>query len=280
MITLSLALAGLCVAVTPSKVDRLAIVPIIIPSGSNVITMSSVFTDVLRATERRRGIRALSFEEMSAGETNATLGHVRDCGTDAGCLSERLSPFGAKLGIIVLVNLSAEPPIVSIRLLDREAKRIIATATGPVRAQTEEISSTIRDWTKKLLTQAGYAPVSRLEVHPTPADALVRLVGSSTIGENAFTNVFELPAGRYEVHAEREGYEPKTQAIELGDSDDRQISLELEEVRHTILASPWFWTAIGLAIVAGASTTTYVLTRKSSAVCVCSGLSDSMCRGC
>src|SRR5438105_9294766 len=114
---------------SPLKQERLAILPVVIQREDGKVTLASVFDRAAQAAARRRGVTVLAYEEIFSADNSAVLEGVRDCGADAPCLAARLSQLNASIGLIVLANLTTDPPLLALRLLERNSGTFRTTST-------------------------------------------------------------------------------------------------------------------------------------------------------
>jgi hypothetical protein len=253
------------------RIDRMAVVPVIVAGAKTEVTESSVLDSVVKAAVRRRGLRVMNAEELFVQE--GMQGRIADCGTDAACIVERLAPLGAKMGLIIVVNLDVKPALLALLLADTDERQIVARTTSPIVPEREAVTAAILRSVGELLDRTGYARAGRLVVKVSPPDAIVDVEGERLTGP-----FIDVAPGRHQVHAARSGYADKTIEADASIGLDTEVALELES-EPNLFGSGWFWAgAATVALIAGVSAA-FLLTRKS-AVCVCAGLPESMCKPC
>src|SRR5688572_1060429 len=103
-----------------SKTDRLAVLPIVLGGEHGKATLSDIFNDIASAAEMRLGLRVISFEEMFVATEEGLQDRVRDCGSDTACVAARLRTFNARMGLVVVLDFSSSPPLISLQLLDTD----------------------------------------------------------------------------------------------------------------------------------------------------------------
>lgn len=268
-------LAGASPAFAGDKTARLAVLPIIIAGPHGEASLSSVLADVSDAADRRLGIRLISQEEIFVAGSGDLGKRVRDCGSDIACIANRLRAFDARFGLVVVVNLVLDPPLISLQLLDTDERRLVAQSTGELESGVR-VSAAIRRRANTLLNDAGYSKAGRVIVDVTPAAARVTLNGEIEPDEGK-GNVFTIAAGRYDVQASADGFDPATGvAVVLADKVVH-VPLMLEE-QTSVFGSVWFWAVVGAA-VAGGTTAAIVATRPTTR-CLCTTINGIGCEVC
>jgi hypothetical protein len=252
----------------------LAILPeLLFPGKENPSLVADLRAATASAAARRSGLRPMSSEEAFVAGVN--LEAVARCGGDAGCLASALAPTHARLLLIVVANLRTAPPLIALRLFDLERRRLIESAAATLE-KGRGLADVVMARTAKLLDDAGLRRAARLSVEVSPSDATVAVLGGPS-AEHGAPNVFSLGAGRWRVRAERSGYRPREIEVEAKSGANVRVELALEPESASILASPWFWTAVIAAAIGGAALV-YVGTHHGS--CVCLGPADKNCPPC
>jgi len=278
-LSLALCLASISVGAqaepTGGKVDRLAVLPIILEGPHGEASLSSVINDVSIAAAYRLGLKLVSNEEMfaNAGDVGTK---VRDCGSDSSCIADRLRRFDARYGLVVVVNLAISPPLLGLQMLDTDERRLVAEGLGPLTAAEKTVSAAIQARTRKMLDDAGYIEAGRILVEVTPGRARLSLATGQPPEEGA-PNVFSVAPGRYDVRGELDGYiAGSVEAVAIA-GQETKVGLILEE-ESSLVASPWFWSAIGAAVAGG--TVAAILASRPTTRCVCIIVNGVGCQGC
>lgn len=259
----------------PLKVDRLAVLPIIYEGPHGEASLSSVIDDLAAASAYRLGIKLISNEELSiaAGDLSTK---VRECGSDTLCIADRLRRFDARFGLVVVVNLAISPPLISLKLLDTDERRLVAEGVGPLTPSEGTVSAAVRARAQKLLDKAGYIEAGRVVVDVTPPRARV-VLGEGQLPDDGSPNVFSVAPGRHVVRAELEGYTSgQAEAVALAGQETR-VGLVLEE-DASIVSSPWFWSAIGVAAAGGVVAA--IFATRTTTRCVCIVVGGQGCETC
>ena len=274
---LAFALVMLCAtpALGAPRVDKLAVLPIIIAGPQGAPSLSSVIADVSASAELRVGVRLLSMEEMFVTGAERLGARVRDCGSDVVCIANRLRAFDARLGLVVVANLALEPALLSLQLLDTDDKRIVAQAEGELDGG-QTLSAAIRGRADEIFDAAGYARAGRLVVDVSPPNAKVEL-GEGLEPDAGRGNVFTVVPGRYEVHATAEDHHPGSGVAVLTSGETARLELVLER-ETSLLGAWWLWTAIGVAVAGG--TTAIVLATRPATRCLCTSVNGVGCEIC
>ncbi|MBI4820263.1 MAG: hypothetical protein HY791_28600 [Deltaproteobacteria bacterium] len=254
--------------------DRLAVIPIVIGSAQGDVNMSSVFDDVSSAASNRLGLGLISFEEIES--RSGVSDRIRDCGSDEKCIADRLRAFDARMGLVVVVNGALSPPLLSLNMIDTEELRSMASDAGQIKPEEGSVSSAIRTRAAKIFEGAGYIRGARVIVEADPPRALITL-GEGVEPDKGTPNVFTVTPGTYVVKATLEGFSSAEGKVEAKSGEDARVALRLEEQTSTF-ESPWFWGAIGLAVVGGAAAAAIAL--RETTYCLCVTLGDSGCEKC
>lgn len=257
--------------------NRLALLPIVTEGPHGEASLSSIFDDVAAATSRRLGLRLISYEEMFAVSQDGLGTSVLECGPDTECIASRLRSFNARMGLVVILDFSLDPPVVSMQLLDTDAGERVADAVGELPPNDPaRISAGIRAKTEEVLERGGYVLAGKIAVDVEPPNAVIRLAGGVE-PDTGTPNVFTLAPGRYVVTASAEGYEPGELEAQVTGGSSSHVTLQLSK-RSSIIESPWLWIGVG-AVVAGGVTAGVLLGTQKSERCLCLTLEDVPC-GC
>src|SRR5687768_10493160 len=96
---------------------RVAVVPIIV-GRSEDLTLSKIY-DVVRSVARTRDdLELLTDAELDALLSSERTQRPETCGPDRPCIVEHLRRVGVQSGLIIVVNMTLQPPLVSVELLD------------------------------------------------------------------------------------------------------------------------------------------------------------------
>jgi hypothetical protein len=253
---------------------RLAVLPIVLEGTKGSANISSIFNDVSASTERRLGLRMISYEEMFAAAEEGLGDRVRDCGSDTSCIASRLRPFNARLGLVVVIDFGSKPPLISLQLLDTDDGKMLQTFFGELSAENT-ISDSIRKTTGDLLEKAGYGLAAHVLVEVEPPNAHV-VLGSGIDPDQGTPNRFTVAPGHYDVSAVLDGWKSASSAVTVGSGGEERVKLTL--IKNTsLLESPWLWIGVGLAIAGG--TTAAILATHKTTRCLCTVVSGKGC-GC
>ncbi len=258
-----------------TKLERLAVVPTIVdaPTGSTDINAGSVRADVTEAVQYRLGVRLATNDEVGSVEDLAA--RVRDCGSDHSCIVERFRQVDARYGLVVVVNQAIAPPILSMMLVDADARKVVGESVGVVSKEEASVGAAIRSRTAKLLSGAGHVEAARVVVDISPHGTLV--LGDGVPPDEGTTNIFTVLPGNYPIRAAAEGYESaQTEAVAIAGRETR-VGLTLAE-SSPIYGAWWFWSAIGLAVAGG--TTAAIMATRSTVRCFCIEVGGKGCEQC
>jgi len=222
------------------KVDALAVLPLIVAGPHGAASISSVYADVAAAARTRLGLRLLSAEEIFVSSSDVA-GRVSDCGSDIDCIANKLRAFDARYGMVVVANFALEPPLISVQLLDTDARTMMANSIGEL--------------------AAGGAVSAAVRQH-----ALTVLDGAD-IGRRS---------GGYEIRADAAGYHPNAATAQVVAGESTKIELTLVE-ETSVAEQWWFWGLIGVAVAGGV--TAAVVGTATTETCLCATLDGAGC-GC
>jgi hypothetical protein len=234
----------------------LALVPILLSGPHGASSISSVYADITAAVSQRTGLRLISDAEIFAvlGELQKQIG---DCGADTRCMAERLRRVDARLGLVVVVNPISDPPLVSLLLLDTDARKVIGADVGALREGEPSISAAIQTRAGALFEAQGFGRAARIVVDVSPPRAAISL-GPGIEPERGTPNVFSVPPGHYTVTANADGFLGASTEIDGQPGVTRRIALSLEE-STSLFESPWFWGGLGAALLGGAAAAVVLL---------------------
>ena len=259
------------------KVDRLAVLPIILAGPYGEASLSSVLDDITEAARFRAGLRLVSNEEMFVASSGGLGSRVRDCGSDSMCIADRLRAFDARLGLVVVVNLALDPPLLSLQLLDTDDRKKVGESLGELVAADGGISNALRSRARKLFEDGGYGQAGRIVVEVSPPGAKIT-IGEGAEPEEGATNVYLVPPGHYAIAATADGYSDGAGEAVVTSGQETKVALLLEK-DSSIVKSPWFWTVIGVAVAGGAAAAILAATRTTTR-CLCTQINGVGCEIC
>src|SRR5262249_42932145 len=146
-----------------------------------------------------------------------------------------------------------DPPLLRVELIDDRDGRLLGESLREI--AVPEVLGEARARAAELLEQAGFAAMARITVRVTPADAEVSL-SDGTAGDPGKPKRFTVAPGRFVVRVKREGYAAREVVVSVVRGAETNVEVELmklAESETSIVASPWFWTAIGAAVIGGAT---------------------------
>ncbi len=255
--------------------DVLAIVPIVVSGPAATSNAKSVHEAVLAATEGRIGIRVVSREEMFVADAGQFGERLTDCGNDASCLASRLRAFDARLGLLAVVNSVVDPPLISLRLLDTEARSLLAEDLAPLSPAEKNIATALRRRASKLFEETGYPMADRVAVKVGPSDATWELYGDQPLVRK--DGVLLLKPGSYRIMASSPGHLPLDKNLNVTGGSEQSVTLQLEEETN-LATSPWLWAGIGVAVAA--ATVAIIVVAQPGDPCLCISEPGIKCGDC
>ncbi len=229
------------------------------------LRVSEVIDAVARAARFRKALRVLNPEQMYAAQDAGLAQKVRDCGPVDACIASRMRYFDARMGLVVIVDSSLNPPLLNLRLLDTDSGKLLADKIVEAQAG-RELPAQVSNYAGELFDVSGHPKIGRLLVTPSPGKTKISFVGVGPQPKPGQLR-FELSPGQYQIKAQAEDYLPQTHQVNvlLGQEQHLELTLEQEQVWWK---SPWFWGISGATLVAGAVTSAVLLSQDQSP-CVC-----------
>ncbi|MBI4817281.1 MAG: PEGA domain-containing protein [Deltaproteobacteria bacterium] len=258
----------------PKRVRKAALVPVVLGDDRGDAHLSVMNAKVGDAFKQRLGVRLVSSEELFV--VHGTISNaVQSCGADTRCTSAELRKVGADLGLVAVVNLVVDPPLIALRLVDAKTETVIGSATDSSRIGAEAVGESLRQRASQLLDDAGFGLGARVVFETIPPGAHVEVQGFDA--DAGAPNVFFVPPGTYRVKASQEGYTALETELTAAPGETIHRALELSE-DASLVQSPWFWAGIGV-VVAGAVTTAIILAQPGDR-CICVALPGAPCPPC
>lgn len=258
--------------------ERVAVLPVLLGPHEKA-QVRPIFDAVERGAAMRTGLRMMSIDDFYFHGGQELASRALACGSDAGCMANELAPFGARFGLVVVVNAELSPPLVSLMLLDGSQKAMAAQWAGQVKGGPPAVQQAISEQTAAFMKGQGFLQSGLLQVQVKPDNATVLVEGQS--GPDLGTALsFTLLPGTYTVRGEAEGHSPaSTQATILpGALTEASLSLEPES---SIWSSPWLWVGVGAVVLSAAATGAVLAASGSGSTCICVQTRDqpdcSMC---
>ena len=247
-------------AQTPQRMERVAILPVISEGPYGQASFSGLYGASATALEGRVGLLRIPYEEMFVAREEGLVNRVRDCGADAGCIASRMRMFNARLGLVTVVNLDLDPPLLAVMLFDTDRGDKIDEKVEELQVRKEpEIVARATEVAAMLLEAAGHRRAGKLMVHVTPPNAVVQIKGGPEADRGA-PNIFTLPAGTYEIQASLAGWRPQTAQATITDGERKSLDLQLQE-DVAFYQTAWSWVPTTLVVAASVVTGIVLATR-------------------
>jgi hypothetical protein len=253
--------AAVLVAPRPARADSeratLAVAATVVGGAEGTLSAETVAARLVVRAGFAVGLRVATAAEAHRRGVDEAL---RACALDAGCAALALRNAGFDFGLLTVVSLDLDPPLVASRLIDADSGRVVDRAQGTA-ALGAPLDALLDAHVDRSLKAAGHALGARLEVALRPSGASWWLADLprplEPTGEAAI-----VPAGRHRLLAEAPGHEALERELELAVGESRRLDLELRPA-PSIWASPWLWVAVGV-VAAGATTATLIATRPGA----------------
>ena len=194
-------------------------------------------------------------EPMSPAALGRIDDRIRNCGSDDSCTTKTIAEAGASRLVLAVANLTADPPIVTMKLVDCASGGRIAGEVIELR-DLSTLDRELEGAIKRLLQSADHTLGAMLRVRTTPADAELAFVPPSIRSKSELVLV---PAAEVKVIAAREGYEEDDVVVNAIAGQIHDVELELST--STVLTSWWLWTIVGVAVAGAGAATIYAATR-------------------
>jgi PEGA domain-containing protein len=259
-----------------SEVDlpaTMALVPVIVAPAGRSPPIRAVREPIEAVASDRIGLRIISDEELFA--SGSARDKLLECGADTRCLSGELRGSGARFGLIVVLNAIVDPTMLSMRVIDASADRIVLEDVAPLGGEGAKPEAAIALRASRVLDRLGYARSGRIVVRLEPSDARLILDGAAVEGQG---RTFRVAPGSHELRAEQDGYVATSTRVSVSGGAESTVSLRLVSAPSSIVESPWLWIGVGTVVVATV-VTVLILTLRPPSVCACVGRPGA-CPGC
>ncbi|MEQ9497797.1 MAG: hypothetical protein RIT81_13085 [Deltaproteobacteria bacterium] len=225
----------------------------------SAVVRHEVDAAIAAASSDRAGLRIITAEErfVLAEDIEA---QVRRCGSDVGCVADRVHAVRADWVGLVLID--APSRLVDVRLIDVAAKKAIASAAARPEGGP---GPTVQRFVGEALDAAGHPRNARLEVRVTPTDATLLVEPSEAAPIRAGAPAVLAP-GTYRITVTHDDHVSRTTEITLASKEHRTVEVRLDAV-PTLVEQPWFWG--GVAVVVGAGLVTAFVALDGRATCYC-----------
>lgn len=188
---------------------------------------------------------------------------LRECGSDARCISTRLEARQIDLAALVVVNLATTPPLLTMRLVSTDGGRVLSERASAV-PKNVQIKDAVSAEFAVLLERGGHPVLGRVNVDAAPANAIVRIESAR---ESLAGSVFLLPPGEHRVSIDADGYAETSTAVRVERMRESQLVLALEP-ESSVFGEWWFWMIVGGAAVA-ASASAFFMLREEDGLTLC-----------
>lgn len=261
-----------------AKPARLAIVARVIsrPGVELELDQAGLFEVLAKSAAFARELEVLPWATMSAAPIDDAL---RRCGSGVDCMATLLRERArADLALWVVADLGAPARLLSVRLVDCDASRVIAQEINELSARDAELAPPITQAVLAVLGEAGHAAGGRLVVEVDPPGAELSVgAGLAPDGESKHSYWVGLDEGRtrrvVHVGARLAGHEDAALEAEVESGKETRVALVLER-EQSPLASPWLWVGAALAVAAGVTAVAMVSRSGERGLCMVRDLSQ------
>lgn len=242
------------------------VVPVLVEGDALSLRSADLEREAVRACADFHLVRPIHGEDLFAPDGRP----LADCGADVACFAAAAHAASAGYALVVLVDGSARPALVAVRLVSAEERAVRASASASL-APGEDLGAALRTRTSVVLERSGLLRVGALSVRTQPAEARVTVDGDPALEG---LERLAVAAGTHRVRAELEGWAPREVQVTVAPGQTLEVPLTLEVVERPLWASPWLWIGIGVAAAAGL---TIGVALQSQDRCICVGPPDAPC---
>lgn len=266
LMALCLAAAPAATGTNPGGPERLAVLPVLLgPKGTSEVR--PVFDAVQSAATLRVGLRVMSIDDYYFHGGVDLARRALACGSNPACMAKELAPFGARYGMVVVINEELSPPLVSLMMLDGREGSITAQWAGQVEGGAQAVYERVSGKSAEFMTNRGFVQSGRLKVRFQPEQAFLH-IDEDQAPDLGTSDTFTLSPGPHTLRAVAEGHRPGQLSVNIQPGQVATAELNLEP-ESSVLKSPWLWVGVGAAIVSAAAVSAVVLASGSGAPCLC-----------
>jgi hypothetical protein len=241
-----------------------AVIPVFVGPESE-LGLSVVGERVAKAAAWRPTLLLLGTEELFVRDVGDTGARLKNCGADEACLAGELARISVHLGILIIVNTEVSPPVLAIRALDVDNRKIVEGAVGALEPDEATLADAVTQRSRKIFDRLGHLEAARLVVTTIPETNDV-IIDPAPIFRPS-TNSYWLKPGRYRLSV-RAGIEPAQQR-EIEVVGGRELVLEIDlRPQESLSESPWLWIGVGAAVLIAASVVTIAQVTRGEVYCV------------
>ena len=179
------------------------------------------------------------------------------------------------LGYWLFVNTVVDPPLVSLRLLDTEARTLLAEDISSLGPQEDDLHKALAARASGMFDRSGYPRADRVTVTVEPKEATWELYGDKPLLRKG--GVLLLKKGSYRLLASSPGFLSVDRSLQIGGGAEQNVTMNLKKETN-IMTSPWLWTGVGAAVVA--ATIAIVVVAQPGPACLCIAQPDASCDDC
>jgi hypothetical protein len=173
-------------------------------------TLSQV---VAEQAGKTAGFEAISQAEISAMLNVQKQRQLLGC-ADESCLAEIGGALGAKLVLSGTLGKLGESYVLSLQLLDTHKGKIQARESRTVSGSLETLVAAAKDLTHRLLTGKPLVTTGKIRFALLPPGTALAIDGT-LIGHAPIEEPVTLEQGQHRVHAEKDGYVPYDNTLEV-----------------------------------------------------------------
>lgn len=251
---------------------------IFVLSGEKVgAQMTDVYAVVRQGIEAETALEVAPLEVFpSTVRENA----IRQCAGDPRCFAGKVREAGVQVDWLLLVSADrlGEGVLLGLRLIDLR----LAAANQPPELQAigeqlpEGVSllRAIKDYLAQVFPRDVWGQVASLKIEVDQPNAEV-LVGQKTcVSPCSFAR---LAPGDYDVTVRKQGFVDFHKGLKLASRQDEVLNVALTEEEGSLMASPFFWGAVGLGAAAATVLTVVLATAGSGKTTICITSNPELC---
>lgn len=265
------ALTGALPRVSADTVVDRTIAILVLSGDKSGFPVSEVYGAARRPLERNTALRVAPLEAIGLAERDDV---IRACAGDAACFVRRLR--AARDDVDLLLTVSVDRPdedlLLGLRLI-RTRDRTAIAAVGDEVPFGMSLEGAMERRLPDLVPPSVWGQVATVEVLSVPSSAEVSFADRTCITP---CRLERMRPGFHEVLLRKSGRLPWRETVSLGRGANR-VEATLAAPKRSLLENPWFWTAVGVAAVAGGVATWALLDQDDPGRVLCFSADESLC---
>lgn len=248
-------------------------VAILLLSGEEIgVPLSDIYTSVRRVIEANTALTVAPLDVIGLAEREAA---IRNCAGSGKCFARKVRAGASSIGLLLTVAADRldEGFLLGFRLVDVDTEEDLGSGGDEIPVGMS-MQGAMEQQLPRVFPATIWGQVAALSIETEPPSAEVSLAGRSCVSPCEMTRI---SPGTHEIIVKKAGFLTWQGTVTLAPKQAGRITTKLEAPERGIVSRWWFWTAVGVAVFAGAAAAFVALRPDDRIVNICIADDRALC---